>query len=357
MLLGVYASAGWAKEPSTPEISLNEAIALALKNSKDMKNAELDVEKSKEEKDHASDQLDYAPGGSADPETESAWYSLLSSDLSWQMSKKTKDATEDKLVLDICNKYWNIQKALENVSVQKLKVQETELALQRVQAMIRVGMVPSEYSGTGPQAALSGAEGQLAAARSSLTEMENELNTAYEAFNQKVGLWPEDRPVLSEEVDYEPLENVVIEAAVNRVLAESPSVWLAEEQIDLAKFATEMAYATGGYSPYKVRQIGEEQAEIDALSAKDAVKLATRNIYYSVVNLEAGRAAAEKELDRARESLRVAELSYDLGMITKEKLMNSKVTLVTAEQTLKNLTLQHAYLKMGFQKPWAVSTS
>ncbi len=361
LLTLLWVPACWAgKEPATPELKLNEVISLALKNSENLEKYKLDIDKTSEKRDQASDQLNYTPipgGGTYDPQVQVAWYSLLTADLNWLMSKRTYIAQEDRLVLDTCQKYWNVLKAQDNVRCKELAVTQSGLALRRVQAMVRLGMTPPEMpSGTAPSAALAAAESSLAGALANLAQAQNDLNTAYEALNQPIGLWPEDRPVLVDEVKFELLPEDDLDAAAQRVLENSPTVWLAEESVNLAGYASQLMWHSGQYSPYEVRKIEEEQAQLNAVSTKDAVKLLTRSLYYTVRNLEAGREAAEKAVAVSEESLRVAKLMYDLGMITKENLVQREVSLAEARQSLLSLDVQHAYTKLAYQKPWAMST-
>lgn len=357
LVASLWGSASWAKEPDTPQVKLNEAIDMAMKHSKTLKKSSLDIDKAEKERDNANDSVTYAPTSSGNAQAESAWYSLLSKDLSWQMSKKTYASDEDSLVLNVCQKYWNVQKSIEDVKAKEVSASVAELTFRRVQAMVRLGMTPSEYSGTSPEGVIAGAQAKLDTAKSDLESAKNQLNTDYEALNLLIGLWPEDRPVLVDEIDYEPLKIDNLEQEVQRAVVKSPKVWLAEESVNLAKYSYEMMWASGQYTSYEVRKVGKEQAEIEAVTAKEGVQTATRNFYYTVKNCEAALPAAEKGVTGAEESLRVAKLSYELGMITREDLLKTEAELEAAKKSLLELKAKHAYAKMAFQKPWAVSAS
>ncbi|ACA60607.1 TolC family protein [Candidatus Desulforudis audaxviator] len=346
--------AGWAKEPATPELTLNEAVTLAIRQSAALKKAGLDVDKAEELRRQAADQLTFTPvrGGSYDPRVEIAWYSLLSADLNWQMSKRTQNVEEDRLVLSTCRKYWDVLKAKEKVRAAEAGVRKAELALRKTRALARVGM---SAPGMSPQVALAGAEAALAGARTGLAAARNELDAAYEGLNQLTGFWPQYRPVLVDSVEFRPVEVDNLDVHVQRVLESSPAVWLANEGVTLAKYAQELMWARGQYTPYKVRQIEVEQAELDAVSARDAVRLATRELYYSLRSLEAAHAAALEQVKAAQEALRVTLLAREVGMATAADVAEREAALAEAEQELFDLACQHAYLKLAFQKPWAVS--
>ena len=58
-----------------------------------------------------------------------------------------------------------------------------------------------------------------AAAQTSLTTAQANLDTAYQKFNQLVGLAPDDRPVLTDQPSFAPLVIGSLDAEVSRVLA------------------------------------------------------------------------------------------------------------------------------------------
>ncbi|KJS66604.1 MAG: hypothetical protein JL50_11205 [Peptococcaceae bacterium BICA1-7] len=355
LITSLWSQACWAKEPATPELKLQGAIDLALKNDNSIEKSSLNIEKAKEQRENASDSVTYSPGDVQNAAADTAWYGLLSADLSWMMSKKTYAADEDSLVLSVCEKYWNVQESIEDLKAKEVAAAAAELTFRRVQTMVKLGMTPPDYASASPEGVLAGAGAKYNTAKSDLEKAKNKLNTDYETLNQMIGLWPEDRPVLVEEVGFEPLKEVVLEYEVQRVLEKSPKVWQAEESINLAKFASQKMWASGQYTPYEVRKIEKEQAELDAASAKEAVALATRSLYYTVRNLEAAMPVAEKGVAGAEESLRVAKLTYDLGMITREDLLKAESALEDAKKGLLELKANHAYAKLAFQKPWAVS--
>ena len=356
-IITFWSSVCLAEEPVKTDLSLSQAIEMALKNSDGVKKSALDIDKAEEKRDNASDKVKYIPIGSSDnPAAEAAWYSLLSENLSWEMSKKSRTAEEDRLVLGVAQKYWNVQKSSESLKNKELSVQMAEFTFRRVQAMLRLGMTPPEYSSMSPDGALAAAQSSLNNAKSDLETARNKLNTDYEAFNQALGLSVKERPILNEGVVFEPLSgDIDLGVAVQQVISKSPSIWLAEEKINLAKYAYDMMFATGQYTPYEVRKIEKQQAELDAASAKDATDLAIRSLYYTVRNLEAARPVLEKSVAAAEESLRVAKLQYDLGMITRENMVKAELALADTKQKLLELTQQHAYMKLSFEKPWAVS--
>ena len=353
-VLGMWVSTAWAKEPATPELTLNQAVTLAIQHSTALKVAGLGVDKAGEQRQYASDQLTFVPvlGGNYDPRVQTAWYSLLSADLGWEMSKRSQDAEEDRLVLSTCQKYWDVQKAQQKVQVAELSLKKADLGLRKTRAQVQAGL---SAPGMSPQLALQTAEMALAGSKAGLVGAQNDLDLAYTALNQVIGVWPEDRPVLVDTVQFKPIEVENLDTHIQRVLETSPSIWLAGEGVTMAKYAQELMWASGQYTPYEIRKIEVKEAEYTALSARDAVKLGTRELYYALRGLEEAYSTAEKGVETAEEALRVARLMKELGMVTAADVAEREAAFAEAKQGLLDLGCQHAYMKLAFQKPWAMT--
>lgn len=336
----------WAKEPAAPELTLREAVDLALKHSEAVKKAEKEIDRTYEMREHRADQLDFVPTAPpGNPSVEIAWSNLLAADLTWRMSKKSYDAQVDSVVLDTCRKYWDVLVAQEKVRAAEEKLRKAELERTRAWASFRVGMIT--------QAELNAAESQVAGAKAALAAAKNELDGAYFALNQLVGLWPEDRPVLVDRVTFVPLEVENLDYEVARVLENSPTVWLAQEKVNLQKYLEDLMFYTGEYRPYQARKIEVEQAELDAVSAKELAEKITRSIYYDVKRLEESYLAAEEGLKVAEESCRLAKVRHDAGVLTQAELAAAEAAVAEARQKVLELACNHAYLKLAFERPWA----
>ncbi|MDQ0285071.1 outer membrane protein TolC [Desulfofundulus luciae] len=336
----------WAKEPATPELTLNQAVALALAHSESVKKAEKDVDRTYEWRVYRSEQLDYTPlEPPGNPKVEIAWSNLLTADLTWRMSKKSLTAEQDEVALDACKKYWDVLKAHEKVRAAEEGLKKADWELRRARANFQVGMIP--------QAALVAAEAQMAQAKAALEAAKNDLDNAYASFNRLVGLWPQDRPVLVDGVNFNPLQVSDVETEVGRIVDESPTVWLANEKVTLQKYLEDMMFYTGEYRPYQARKIEVEQAELDAASAKKMLEEVTRSLYYKAKSLEESYQALQEGVKTAEENLRVTKVKYDVGMATRAEVAAAEAALAEAKQKALETACQHAYLKLAFEKPWA----
>jgi len=348
LLLLFPAASAMAKEPATPEMSVNDAVAKALANDEAVKKAESNIARTEFLRDQRKDNLDvyYTPAGSPNnPQVESAWANWLTADLNWQSSKKSLAAEEDTVALAACNKYWELQAAIGAVKVAEEALKQANLDLSTAKVSQRVGLITTE--------ALLGAEKKQIAAKASLDKAKNDLETAYREFNQMVGLWPEDRPVLTEELTYAPMENTDVDYLVTVALNKDPSIWLANKKVEHQESVENLMFASGAYTSSDLREIETEQVKLDYETTKKAIETKIRNMFFSALTMEESYSSTEQDVKLAEENLRVVNLKFQLGMATKAEVAASEYSLAAKKQALLELKKNHAYLKLALQKPWA----
>jgi outer membrane protein TolC len=339
----------WAEEtaqPAAPSLSLNDAIKRALTYSESVKKAAKQVDLSENQRDQVEDTYDYIPTENAtDTAGEQAFASLISANLTWQISEKSLTAQQDSITMDTCNSYWGIQLKAGDVEVAKQSLKQAELDLNKARAYYQVGLLAKD--------SLLAAETKQVSAKYTLEKAQNDLDTAYESFNQLVGLSLETRPLLTDEPVFALMEETNLDYLVTKVLENSPTVWAAEQKVELQESLKTMMFYTGEYTPYESRSIQVDQAVLDAASAREATEILTRNLYYTVLSLEQSYPAAEQAVKLAEENLRVAQVKYDVGMLTKADVTALETALVQAKQNLLTLKKNHAYYKLVLDKPWA----
>ncbi|QGP91732.1 Outer membrane efflux protein [Neomoorella glycerini] len=349
-LLVFFGTAQWAAAQDT--LSLDEAIKLALDHDMDLKKAEAEIERTKAIRDDAQENVQFTPveggySGPYGPQIEASWNKLLSADLAWRASKKDYEAKVDALVLDVCKKYWDVQVAGSKLSLQEKLKGQALINLQNARAGAAAGTVA-------PSTQMI-AESQYEQAIKNYEQARHALDDAYNALNQAIGLDAGARPELIDDVKFEPLQVDSLDGAVFRVLEKAPAVWKARQNIDLKRWAADMMYFTGSYTPYDARQKELEQAELDYAGVRELMAKATRTAYYQARQVEEGYVAALEALKMAEEKLRVERARCEAGMGIKADVVAAEVAVVQAQQALDNLVRQHAYLKLAFEKPWAIS--
>jgi outer membrane protein len=345
--LFLTASVAWAAEPDSQQFTLQQAIEKAKGNSKALQSKNYDVDGSYEVRDFVNDALDYTPLSPTTDGMDTVFLNLVQADLGYQMSKRSYEAQGDAVELQTCQQYYDILKTLEQVKVDEAKVKAAQRQLSYAQVSYRVGMLE--------QKSLMQAETALTVAKATLEADNAALKDYYQKFNQTVGLDPDDRPVLTDEPGYERLEVSNLVREEERAADQSPTVWLSEQQIDVAELTIQL-YGSGS-EPYKAKKIDKEKAVLEAADSREQMKLLVRSLYYAIQQLEENYASAQNALKLAEEDLRVIKVKYDAGMATEQEVLASEAALADAENTLLGLVCQHDVMVRGFDKPWAYAAS
>ncbi len=337
----------WAEEPpEVPQLTLEQAIALAMDNSTTLKADLLAIDQAKEDRDAAGLAVTYTPTGRATPEVEAAFTRLQNADLAWRMAKKTYEADRDSVVMKVYQAYTGVLQACAAVDAAEKALRSTDWQHRAAVAGYRAGTL-SKSQMIQADASAAGAQAQLAAA-------EKALDDAYHKFNQLVGLSPDERPLLTDRPEYAPLHVDSLEAEVARAVDASPYVWLAQRKIDLAKIALDIySFGPAEAHTYKATELGIPIAEVNAAGARDQMALLVRSLYYSIRQLEENYAGLQQKVTVDEENLRVTRLKYDLGLATRTEVFAAEAALAGSKKSLLDAVCQHEVLKLAFKKPWA----
>lgn len=340
LLLCTWSPAAFAKEPATPEFTLNDAIECALKQSEDIKSAEVNIDKSWEQREDAADNVNYTPtftgGGPVLPEVEAAFSGLVKADLAWRVKKKDLDAKEEQVALNTYKAYVGILQAKEAVDNAKITLARDEKLLLNARTSQRVGLVALTD--------IVGAEAKVNASRAALAAAQESLDKAYITFNRLVGLWPVDRPVLADKIEFSLLQADVIDAEAERAVENSKDIWKLEQNITIEKLDLDFLTLS-----YDVEKKDVESAKITLEGAKKATREATYSLYKDIKALEETQVGLASKVRVAEEALRVANVKFNAGMITKTDLVVAEATLAEAQKALQDVTYQHANLKASFR--------
>jgi len=344
-------SAAWAREPATPEFTLQQAVDRALEHSEAVKKAQYDVDRAYELREFSYDDVKFVPqDNTASPEAEQNYIKFVTSDQNWQSAKKTYDTTKDSVVASVYQAYNAILQAQDNVALLEAQLKSNKEKLRIARIGYRVGTVN--------QSDLIQAETTAAGTEASLTAARKALDDAYQKFNNLVGLWPNDRPVLIEKPAVTPLVIDNLDTEVQRAIETSPSVFLANMNIDLAKLK-ENLYFAGDRSaisePYEAKEIDIEKANVSLQEAKEKLDKVVRTLYYSILQYEEQYSGKLESKRMAEETLRVTKVKYEVGMATQAEVLAAEVALAQANKDLTDLACSHEMLTVYFRKPWTYS--
>lgn len=351
-LFALLPSQAPAREPLTPELTLEMAVERALHTDSSLKKAKKDLERAVEVKDYLADKVDFIPTGPVpSSNAESVFLNLTQAEISRNMARKNYTAKEDAVVLSVHQAYYEVIRNLEKLRVAELTLENRQWLKQVAYAGQRAGTVDA--------LGVIQAETSWASAKTDLESAQKALDDAYQKFNQMVGLLPQDRPVLVDSPELSPLEVSDLDVEVNAIVTSSPTMWSAEQAVELAKLTKRLYDFTNPSAgePYKAKEIDLEKAEVTAGDVREQMAKQLRTMYYTAKQLEEQYAGIVESIRLAGENLRVAKVKFDVGIATKTDVLNAELALEQARQGLLEIGSQHEILKMAFKKPWAYGSS
>ena len=341
-----FSLAASASASGPDQITYQQAVDMALKNSYALRNAVADIERTDEVRDKANDNIDYIPDDGDSAEASKAYTRLVQADISWLMSKKALEIGQDTIAYAVKQYYNAVLQAQEKKNLADLTL-ENEYWQNRINEFkYQVGM-------------LSGIErinsnSSYSAAKDSQKAAEKALDDAYHKFNQIVGMPVDSRTRLSDQPEMKVLENINLETEVNQVVSESYSVWQANQEITLAKLNLELYTFNDSSNPdtYKAKEIDVEKKENSAEDTKKNLAQSVRTLYYNIKQMEDQYSGLQAKLNAAEQSSKIMQVKFDIGMATKADLISAQLAVEQLQQQKLDTCAQHDNLLMAFEKPW-----
>jgi outer membrane protein len=350
LAFGFASAPAWAaKEPATPEFTLEQAVELAMANSETLISSDYDVMRGYEVRQYVGDKLVFTPLESSGTAADTAFKNLMSADLNWRSAKRSYEAQQDSVVMQTYKLYFGLKQAINNVKVAEIQAVSADWQHRASAAYYRVGLL-NNMGMLQADATLTGARNNLEAAKQALED-------TYQKFNQSVGLWPEDRPVLVDKPSFNAVKIDNLDFEVAKAKAASPSVWLAQQKIDLAQISLNLYNFNNASEPYIAKQIDLTKTEISAQDTTEQMDKLVRTLYYTIKQSEEQYAATQDSVKTAEESFRVVKVKYDVGMATLTEVHAAEAALAQAEKSVFDLSCSHEILEYAFQKPWAYAAS
>lgn len=159
-------------------------------------------------------------------------------------------------------------------------------------------------------------------------------------------------PVLTDDVEYIPLEITDLETEITRRLDSSPALWKAEQEVNLAELSLQLHTYTNIYN-YNSTRLNINKAELSAEQAKEQARQNMRTMYDQICSLQEQYNQQHQAILLAEDDLESARLKYEMRLIPKGELLSIEADLYSKRQGLKSLIYQHHILKLNFEKPWA----
>jgi outer membrane protein len=345
-LLLVLNPTTYAKDDSANGLlTLDKAVEMALKKSNKLKEMDYDIERGEEVRKLAASKVNFEPSGPSDPTAAAAFTTLVIADMGWQMTKKNKALEVDKITLDVFNKYTDVVMANRDLELAKLQNEKAKRDWQITLLSYDTGIISWSQ--------LKLAEAGNKTAITSYELAQKEVEQAYQDLSNLIGLKPEDKPILVDEIEYTPLEVDDLDFAIARIMADNPVIWLLEQTVELEDIELDLySWTDPMREPYKAKKIDVEKAELSVTDTKKQMRELLHTLYQSIMQLEDRYKMAEQGLRVAETEFQDKKLQYELGVLSKQDYLAAEVNLAEAQNDFGKIVYQHESLKQTFYKPW-----
>lgn len=342
------------------ELTLEESIEMALKNSPDIKAAEIEYEqakvnlrraekdardvrdqRSRPRNDGTSEEVDPTDpiaallasmmgGGSQLYSYDTYLYERvrpIAMEMAKTLTEKGLENQKDALKLQVENAYYGVlkaERALENALDAHSRAKEQR----------RLAQVGFEV-GVNAQLDVLLTDVLVASTELNVTLAENDLKTAKMEFNKLLSLPLDTEVKLTSSFSYKPVELNLDEIAQSAREKNIEYIQLHENyKVQEATFEVASSYYTPNVYTYQEVERNFEIAKLKLQNADEELDLKIKKAYFAAKTAEEAYKLMEKTVEQAEENYRLTKLKYEVGMATLLELENAAGELNSSKAEL-----------------------
>lgn len=306
------------------ELTLEEAVALALERNAQIRQAEADLEEARLvlEETRARHLMQPNP------------VTLLQAETGYELARRNLILTRSQVRLSVEQAFYGVLRAENLAEVAREGVALAERQLAVAQDRVAAGAAA-------PVDAIR-AESQLSSARAQLLQVEGAVQLALLAFRQTLGVDLDTpiRPAI-QPVEVEPIP-IDLEADLAFALENRVEVLQALAGIEAARTSVELT--DNDYTPglsHERARVGLRKAELALQQVRDGITLEIRQLYQTLLDAERQVEVLEQAVAAAEESLRITEAMYEAGVATDLELLSAQTAFIQAKTNLVNARFDH----------------
>jgi len=334
------------------EITLEDALKLALENSRQIELARISIDKAqlfkdvvefndkeakKREEELKSNTLFSQSLGSLPVTTSDFDYQYQvelqkrQADFQLTMAQLSLNYTEKMVRYGLIASYYKALLAQKNYEIKKSSLNRAEEIFRIAGENFKLGVIAKKD--------LMDADLKLAQAQSELRNAEVEEDKAFVDLKKLINVSYDKRVVLKDELIKPEKEEVEsIEPLVSKAMENRMDVVQAKKNMEIAGYDFDMikkVYPENTFK-YKEKELNYKEARIKYEDAKSNAEKEVRKVYLEFLAARDNLKTYEKAVELAKEGYRLSLLNYKEGLIR-------SVDLAQAEEALKQAQLQEAY--------------
>ncbi len=321
-LLMLTSAAALAEDKAEISLTMNEAYTRAVESNKSLQAAQINVDRYKNSMNNIREQYQH------DETTELGY---VSSQYNYENSQKTYKDAVLQMQSSVYGAYINVLLAEKKLNLaeayQKLAYSNLDIASKK------------NLFGMLSQSDYDTQKISYEAAKTAVTAAETNLEASYLTFNSLVGLKPEDRPVLTDEINFAEFNTESLAADMDRAKDTSLALWQTVESIPIIK--EQMNDSMNRYD-YDDLLYQKDAAQVQVNATETSVEDSVRSLYNTIKTAEQNYYSALQALSTAQQNYTVGSINYKAGMCTQNTLDSLNYAQLNAECTVYSTVLNHA---------------
>ena len=327
------------------ELSLQQAIDLALKNNPDVALAKVEVSSAQAVYDGAKYTADTMEVNTVQiyDMGKLKWDAPAAARMGLILAGEKQKLQEKTMKLEVETAYYNVLKYGQLLEVKKATLKYAKDQLKIAQDSLRVGSMS--------KGDVIGVEALVAAAEAGVTSAQNDYDLAVMELNKITGLELETPLKLTTTFEYSKAAGIKVQDAVYEALANNIEIVSVKEDKALkqVQFETAQKYLGGGVTSYETAKYARQAADIKVKKQEQDTTLAVKKDYLTLLSLEQVINWNKKEVAKQQENQRIFGLKYKAGLATGQDVRKSTIDLEAARQKLAESIYNYNTLKSKFK--------
>ena len=235
-------------------------------------------------------------------------------------------AKEQALMLDVDSAYYSLLSAQMRWDIREKAEEQAKDALRIVTLKYDAGLAS--------KVEVISAEIQLQRASSETLSAEGDLELAALTFKQILGLSLDMKVIAlgAPESIAEDREEIDFDEDLAKVLANRPEIVETRDALEIAEL--EVEFSDNDYTPELAKRLYRntlEKIRLQSDQVKQGVQIEARRLYLAVQNAERGMEVAQAVAVQAEENYKIMKLRYEYGMEIANTLLGAQVNLTEAK--------------------------
>ncbi len=329
------------------ELSLQEAISVAVENNPNIKNAKLKLDESKvtyEKNNYTAQKNKKSYNDNSIAYLENVSKIKRTNDLNWEIAQREyeKLVNEEKQIVE--KQYYKVLHAQKEVEVYEESLVLAENLYEKTKKEFSVGKVA--------QLDVTSSELNYEKAKKDLGLSKNTLKLEKMNFNNLLGYDLDLEVTLKGSLAYKAFENVDITSLLDAAVENSVEVLNAKMAYESAKIDMDIVASTYPdiVFAYREKEATLKESEQNFQNVKNKTKLDINTKYLQAIEKEASIKSIEKAVELAKKQLDVTVLTYDLGKSILIDVQTAQINLESQKLSLANAILDYNMSVITFKE-------